>query len=65
MSAEAQLMTRMAEFDLRPPEILFDHKLHRFKAGGDKGTHRSGSGRYHGTACASSTPTVARRSRPR
>ncbi|MCH7532510.1 MAG: DUF3987 domain-containing protein [Gemmatimonadetes bacterium] len=46
MSAEAQLMTRMAEFDLRPPEILFDHKLHRFKAGGDKGTHRSGSGWY-------------------
>lgn len=44
MTPEQALLAKMEEFDLRPPGIVFDHKIHRFKAAGDKGQHRSGSG---------------------
>ena len=40
--AKAALLARMAEFDLRPPEIVFDHKIHRFPAAGDRGGNKSG-----------------------
>lgn len=41
-----ELRQYMAQWDLHPPEIVFDGKIHRFKAEGERGGHRGGSGWY-------------------